>query len=626
MSSQKKYIQPKMVNWYQPSILASTALRTVISGTFANYADKRELEAALDPKNTFYDHSVKENSDKTETALNEIWIDYISDTGDGFNPTYTVASLVAKDLSLKLQPSYELTPDRKTAEKQTRVEALKKEGTEKLKSGNLLILGGDQVYPTPGMDDYTNRFKIPFSAAHNIPNDQRPPENERPVMYAIPGNHDWYDGLTNFMKLFAQVRWFGNWITKQKRSYFAIKLPHNYWLWGIDIQLNADIDEQQKLYFERIAKENMPPDSKVILCTAEPSWVYKQVKCNDETYKRLKYFEEIYITADSYNKIGKKFKIAATLTGDLHHYSRYSEERLMEEGGNKTECNHLFTAGGGGAFMHTTHMLPKSLDKLSEDYDFMKSTLKSYPNLEMTFPSRKLSKKLIFLNLLFPYFNKFFCMLMGFLALLFLWNIVVFDHITDSTFVQPFFSGFCSYTLNLFKGTIYHPVFLFMSGLVLAGFTLFTDTERTKWFYLWGFIHGKLHLAAIFFSVYIAQDFFYCTSFEIDKTCKIFIAITYCFFSGAFLNGLFMGIYLFISGYFFNIHITEASSSFSYQHYKNFLRIHINSDGDLTIYPIGIKKVVRKWKQDETQKDITFTSDDAPEVFLIEPPITIKNN
>lgn len=625
MSSQKKYVQPKMVNWYQPSILASTALRSVISGTFANYADKRELEAALDPKLTFYDHSVKKNSEGSKTKINEIWIDYISDTGDGFNSTYTVASLAAKSLSLKLQPSYQLTPDRKNEEKQKQIDTLKENGTGELKSGNLLILGGDQVYPTPGMDEYTNRFKIPFSAAHNV---QAPKKNKRPIMFAIPGNHDWYDGLTNFMKLFGQERWIGNWITEQKRSYFAIKLPHDYWLWGIDIQLNADIDEQQKKYFETIAKKNMPAGSKVILCTAEPSWVYKQVKDNDETYKRLKYFEQIYITGDAYKKIGKKFKIVATLTGDLHHYSRYSEERLMDHDGNKTECNHLFTAGGGGAFMHTTHMLPKSLDKLTEDYEFMQSKLKSFPNLEMTFPSRATAQKLMFLNLIFPYFNKFFCMLMGFLALLFVWNITVSNNINGNTFVPPFFSSFYAYSINLlsYNYIVYHPMLLFMSALVLAGFILFTDIERTKWFYLWGFIHGMLHLLAIFFSVYLAQYLYYCCGTDIDDTCKVLISITSCFFTSAILNGFFMGIYLFISGYFFNIHITEASSSFSYQHYKNFLRMHIDNNGDLTIYPVGIKKIVTQWTQNETEEDITFTSDNTPEYFLIEPPIIIKNS
>ncbi|WP_281321952.1 metallophosphoesterase [Flavobacterium aestivum] len=629
MSSQKKYIQPKMVNWYQPSILASTALRALISGTFANYADKRELEAALDPNNTFYDHSVKKKPDGKQTKNKEIWIDYISDTGDGFNSTYTVASLAAKNLSLKLQPDYELKFDKKNKQKQKEVDTLKQEGTSELQSGNLLILGGDQVYPTPNGDEYKNRFKIPFSAAHNVP---ATTENERPIMFAIPGNHDWYDGLTNFMKLFSQKRWIGNWITEQKRSYFAIKLPHDYWLWGIDIQLNADIDQQQKHYFETIAKENMPAGSKVILCTAEPSWVYKQVKDNDETYKRLKYFEQIYITGDAYKKIGKKFKIAATLTGDLHHYSRYSEERLAHNNGDETEFNHLITAGGGGAFMHSTHMLPKSLDKITEDYEFMRSKLQSFPKLEMAFPKKETSRKLMFLNLIFPWFNKFFCFLMGSLALLFVWNITVSNHIDTSAFVPSFFSGFCSHSFNLFssllsfKYIIYHPMLLFMSALVLAGFILFTDIDRTKWFYLWGFIHGMLHLWAIFFSVYLAQYLYYCCGTNIDPTCKFLISITGSFFASALLNGFLMGIYLFISGYFFSIHINEASSSFSYQHYKNFLRMHIDNNGDLTIYPVGIKRVVTKWTQNETERNITFTSDNDPEYFLIEPPIIIKNS
>lgn len=84
-----------------------------------------------------------------------------------------------------------------------------------------------------------------------------------------------------------------------------------------------------------------------------------------------------------------------------------------------------------------------------------------------------------------------------------------------------------------------------------------------------------------------------------------------------------MGIYLFISGYFFDIHINEASSSLSYQHYKNFLRLHIDTNGILTIYPVGIKKVVTEWKQHETGQSIAFTSDKSPEYYLIEPPIII---
>ena len=70
-------------------------------------------------------------------------------------------------------------------------------------------------------------------------------------MYAIPGNHDWYDGLTGFMRVFGQENWVGGRQTAQRRSYFAIGLPHRHWLWGIDIQNDAYVDSAQIAYFQR---------------------------------------------------------------------------------------------------------------------------------------------------------------------------------------------------------------------------------------------------------------------------------------------------------------------------------------------------------------------------------------
>src|SRR5437016_1084882 len=82
-----------------------------------------------------------------------------------------------------------------------------------------------------------------------------------PDLYAVPGNHDWYDGLSAFLNLFCWRQidgpWstarsghmIGGWHTKQLRSYFALALPHNWWLWGIDIQLTNYIDQQQIDFF-----------------------------------------------------------------------------------------------------------------------------------------------------------------------------------------------------------------------------------------------------------------------------------------------------------------------------------------------------------------------------------------
>src|SRR5665648_85269 len=97
MSSEKKYIRQKMVNWYDARQLASTVLKAVISGEFGHYADKRELQAALcinDDAYTFSNHG-------------DIWIDYVSDTGDGFNSTFSIAKLVSEqNLKLALKKDY----------------------------------------------------------------------------------------------------------------------------------------------------------------------------------------------------------------------------------------------------------------------------------------------------------------------------------------------------------------------------------------------------------------------------------------------------------------------------------------------------------------------------------------
>lgn len=58
-------------------------------------------------------------------------------------------------------------------------------------------MGGDQVYPTADRDAYGERPIAPFKQdrqGHGF--------TERDIkadLYAVPGNHDWYDGLSAFL-------------------------------------------------------------------------------------------------------------------------------------------------------------------------------------------------------------------------------------------------------------------------------------------------------------------------------------------------------------------------------------------------------------------------------------------
>lgn len=63
-----------------------------------------------------------------------------------------------------------------------------------------------------------------------------------PTAFAIPGNHDWIDGLETFQRFIHHRGWLGGWLLPQEKSYFALRLPHGWWMFGLDLALVDDID------------------------------------------------------------------------------------------------------------------------------------------------------------------------------------------------------------------------------------------------------------------------------------------------------------------------------------------------------------------------------------------------
>ncbi len=210
-----------MVSWYDPTELMRSARDVFISTLLGRHSDHRLLEALAtreEPKP--FDCTMEP---LPWSGAGPFWLDYLSDTGDGFNPAYAMASCVASRLSVK-------SPDGRSLD---------------LERGAVLILGGDQVYPTASRFEYQRRFVGPFRAA--LPDAPEP----RPKMFAIPGNHDWYDSLVSFTRLFVSHDRIGGWDAPQQRSYFALKLPYGWWLVGTDTQLDSDIDKPQVDFFSQ---------------------------------------------------------------------------------------------------------------------------------------------------------------------------------------------------------------------------------------------------------------------------------------------------------------------------------------------------------------------------------------
>ena len=317
---------PKMVSWYDPRLLARIGVRTIISSVFGQYADQRLIQAVTDPCDdeqlcTRYDYSdLGATDERRRIAADEagaVWIDYVADVGDGFEPTYTAAYLLAQD-SLDVRQA------------------------GRLRHGEILIMGGDQCYPQATREEYKKRLLTPFNWAFTVRKPQR-------KLFAIPGNHDWYDGLTAFDSLFCAARdrtangtVIGGWECQQHRSYWALKLPYNWWIWGADIQFSKYLDLSQVSYFEMVAAQ-MGPQDNLIVCLAEPSWLLADFSGEDEE-------ENFFKITTIARKRG--VRICAIIAGDWHHYARYFAHDLDV---------HFITSGGGGAFLHPTHVLKNAI-------------------------------------------------------------------------------------------------------------------------------------------------------------------------------------------------------------------------------------------------------------------------
>ncbi|MES2199453.1 MAG: metallophosphoesterase, partial [Chlamydiota bacterium] len=544
----------KMVNWYYPGQLIRTAIDVTISTIFGRHADHRMIEALGCPDIKIYDYSQRKDK--------EFWIDYLGDTGDGWNSTYAIASTIGKPILNVTDPQGNF------------------HSTER---GNILVLGGDEVYPVASREGYEERLVAPFKAAMSTT------EQPHPSVFAIPGNHDWYDSLVSFNRLFNSKNWFAGWKAPQERSYFALKLPHNWWLLGTDMQLGSDIDAAQVDYFKKVA-ENFLPEDKVILCLAEPHWIYETLyKEYDSSYdeSNLCFLEQ---------KLGKK--ISVFLAGDLHHYRRHANAEGVQK----------ITSGGGGAFLHPTH--GPAVDQLENNF-----------HLKASFPDPSISRKLCWRNLLFLFNNFSFGLLTAFLYLLTCWTVL-------APIANLNFTHFKDVVHNTIQAVLLSPLGFFWILICLGGFIFFTDTRSPLYRFFGGLLHAFTHLAAIFFLGWGVT--YLCVThlgFAFTSIPQLITSAFLIFCGGWLIGPIIMGIYLLISLNVFGRHSNEAFSALHCPDWKNFLRLKIDIAGKLTIFPIGIRRVPRKWKKTiDPQSPCFLHSDDprASEPELIESPLHIQ--
>ncbi len=242
----------------------------------------------------------------------------------------------------------------------------------------LLWICSDVIYPAGGIDEYEEKFCWPYAKL------------ELPI-YAVPGNHDWYDDLSGFMYWFcgeedpppavgparSLKQRIGSWLWRrapkadparvkkarevrerpaeqphpQPGPYFALDLGPVL-LVGIDTGIEGDLDHAQGEWLRRVSAATDKPK---ILLTGKPLFVDAKSHPGPITPDRNKVgggTVEHIVATERHNYI-------AVLGGDIHNYQRYP---VPLDSGRTLMC---LVTGGGGAFMHETHTIP-NLDSVAK--------------------------------------------------------------------------------------------------------------------------------------------------------------------------------------------------------------------------------------------------------------------
>jgi hypothetical protein len=524
---ERPFTQQPMFSWLGVQELARAGARVLFAERLTAFIDRREMEAALALPEHLFDADYR--------TRNDIWFDYTADVGDGFDPTYAVAWQMARPV----------------------------EGTQTgfLPRPSFVVLGGDEVYPIASREEYWRRFHAPYRFAW-----PETAKDQRIDLFAIPGNHDWYDGLTNFIRLLSQERALGGWQTRQRRSYFAVQLPHDWYVWGIDVQLESYIDYPQLQHFKAVAqrmKDQSKTTPKLILCTAQPDWVHcgaqefrhrTTMHSDHGAYRTLAFFQDHVI-----HQQGIALKLV--LAGDLHHYARYTRDaKIIDQA-----PPHFITCGTGGAYLSATHNLPDVLTvALSTTKDRAVQTYK----LRATYPTQRSSKS--FARGVF-------------------WKI-------PTTLSFGLYAAIALVFVSTSSNVSLQIPAVFVCFLVITGaLCVYARSERQPTWAdtVWGVLHGITHTGA---ALGLASLF---NAFNPPGLFRSWLLLIEMVAAGYLVGCLVFALYVWLASRLRGRHHNEVFAAQSRKTYKGFLRCYLDATG-LHIHPVGIPDPPQDWTEAST--------------------------
>ena len=589
-----------MTGWYDPRRLVAIGIRVAEATVFGKMFDRRELIASLDPfDRSDFELNFDFSSQSHFGSDGNFWLDFCADTGDGWRSTHAVARLLAR---LELQPAQSPQGEPPAGP---------------LLQGGVLVFGGDEVYPTASSEDYDAKLRAPFADANQREAGVRKWEDR--FLFALPGNHDWYDDLTAFTHLFCNRhpsrtgsatspgRSVCGRKTRQTRSYFVLKLPHNWWLCAWDVQLDGYVDQTQISFFEYVAQEIMEDGSNVILCVGQPVWAY----CQDGVIPEfLNFAFASLIVSGGFSRLdgGKPTRyhnVRLVLTGDTHHYSHF-----IEQGDNPDVRVHYLACGQGGAFLHPTHWLTDTRVEVEwkaakplvqtatsaspdgkrlywREFRIERDERTGRESVNAVFPDKATSAALTWRNLVFVAINPWFALVIAALAIFSAWLLHFGSVVLETTLAHlralPLGQAVGAFLCLL----LVTPWPLLIVVGIGGALVYFADHKNWTRRILIGGAHALAHVLAFLVVLFVLAR--YLSGNLANDFWVVVLTGALC----GLVNPTIFGTYLLIALNGFGLHWNEAFSSLRIEDYKGFLRLRIDRYGNLIVYPIAVKRVPR---------------------------------
>jgi uncharacterized membrane protein HdeD (DUF308 family)/3',5'-cyclic AMP phosphodiesterase CpdA len=237
-----------------------------------------------------------------------------------------------------------------------------------------VVISSDVVYPTGALRDYEKKFWMPFKGV-------------KKPLYAIPGNHDWYDALEGFVATFFEpaaarqammarieadlnmtsttAEHVDNMLTQtatwrqeyevptgfQKAPFFQVSTD-NFVLITLETGVVRQIDSLQRQWLVNVLEQSRNKFVMVVLGHPFYAIGEYQGSMNPEFMKL--------------HDLLKAYHVPLVMAGDTHDLEYYREE-------NESDVMHHYVNGGGGAYLSIGTAMADAASMPTKDYAFYPS-------------------------------------------------------------------------------------------------------------------------------------------------------------------------------------------------------------------------------------------------------------